>query len=202
MLKRSAYARGFTLVELLTAVSIIMLLMTLSLGVQRYASEKTSRSKAEVEVRALVVACENYKTDQAAYPCSGASDELSSTSITRIEDAFTFIPANLDLYKQISGDSDLNGIPDGAQGKLPDGKTQADPVYIEFKPSQLRKMEKSGEVQYIRDPWDTAGVPTPYGYSTKRSKNPDDASAGYNSTYDIWSIAKKPETKAAWITNW
>jgi len=198
MLKRSADSRGFTLVELLTAVSIIMLLMTLSLGVQRYASEKTSRSKAEVEVRALVVACENYKTDQAAYPRSVASDELSSTSI----DTLSYITANLELYKQISGDSDGNGILDGAQGKLPDGKTQADPVYIEFKPSQLRKMDKSGEVQYIRDPWDTAGVPKPYGYSTRRSQNPDDASAGYNSTYDIWTIANKPETKAAWISNW
>jgi prepilin-type N-terminal cleavage/methylation domain-containing protein len=197
MLRRFSIRDGaFTLIELLTAVSIAAVLMTITLGIQRYAQDKSARTKAEVEIRAMGVACESYKTDQGVYPRTPSSDELSST----VAETITYVKASLDLYQQLSGDSDVNGKADVSEGKVPEGKQQADPVYLEFKPSQLRM--PNVQVAYIRDPWDSATRPSPYGYSTRRSVMPDDNSAGYNSTYDLWSVAKKPENPKAWITNW
>lgn len=182
---------GFTLVELMTAVSILAVLMTLALGIQRYASEKSLRSRAEVEIRAMAAACENYKTDQAVYPRNEVTDTVSSLSVNPSE----YIAANLELYKMLSGDMDLNGKGDAAEGKQ--GST---PSYLEFQNSQLRL--KDGLVTRIRDPWDSESAPEPYGYSTRRASFPEDASAGYNMTFDLWSVAKKTAKPAAWITNW
>lgn len=190
-------AQAFTLIELLTAISIAVVLMTLTLGVQRYASDKASRTKAEVEIRAMIAACENYKTDQAVYPRTQNSDALSSTS----PDPSTYAPASQGLYKDLSGDADLNGKSD-----LSEGKADPAPVYLEFKTSQLGGLSSGGAVTYIRDPWDRDGTPQPYGYSTRRALLPDDTTAGYNSTFDIWSVTKQIPNKAsnpkAWITNW
>ncbi len=173
------------------AVSIMAVLMTLVLGIQRYASEKSLRSRAEVEIRAMAAACESYKTDQAVYPRNEVTDSVSSLSINPSE----YIAANLELYKMISGDLDLNGKPDVAEGKQ-----GATPAYLEFKESQLRLV--GGLVTRIRDPWDSEAIPEPYGYSTRRASAPEDSSAGYNITFDLWSVAKKTAKPAAWITNW
>lgn len=179
------------MVELMTAVSILAVLMTMALGIQRFASEKSLRSRAEVEIRAMVAACENYKSDQAVYPRNEITDSLSSNSVSYAE----YKPSNLEFYKMITGDADLNGKPDIAEGR--EGAT---PCYLDFKPSQLRLIE--GAVSHIRDPWDTEGSPKPYGFSTRRASLPEDSSAGYNITFDIWTIANRPQKPAAWISNW
>jgi prepilin-type N-terminal cleavage/methylation domain-containing protein len=191
MQKTKGARQGFTLVELMTVVTIMAMLMTLVMGIQRYASDKSLRSRAEVEVRAMAAACENYKTDQAVYPNSDETKALSSLSANPSD----YLAANLDLYRMISGDLDLNGKPDAAEGKA-----GAPPAYLEFKSSQLRM--PGGMVTRIRDPWDSEAVAEPYGYSTRRASMPEDASGGYNTTFDLWSIAKKPAKPAAWITNW
>ena len=187
---------GFTLVELLVVLGVIGTLMGMALGVQRYATTKSARSRAEAEIAALSAAAEGFKADQATYPRSGDTDALVSVDNG---DHSSFLTANKALYALLSGDGDLNAIADANEGAA-----NAMPSYFGFKSSQLRM--EGGRVSYIRDPWDSGAEARPYGYSTKRAAalqaGADDPRAGYNITFDLWSTGHLPSNRGAWIKNW
>lgn len=196
-MKRNLKLRyGFTLIELMTAIAVAGSLMGLVLGIQRYASNKSARSRCATEVIAMAAAAEAYKTDNAVYPRSDESDMLSSSGDGG---PTTYIPANLAFYKMISGDANANGKSDAN-----DGVDNPPQVYMEFKAVQLR-MEGSS-IAYIRDPWDSGSTKSPYGYSTKRlafiERGNDDASAGRNINFDLWSVANSSGNAKSWIGNW
>jgi prepilin-type N-terminal cleavage/methylation domain-containing protein len=187
---------GFTLVELLVVLGVIGALMGMAMGVQRYASTKSARSRAEAEIAGLSAAAEGFKADQATYPRSGDTDTLVSIDNG---DHNSFMTANKALYVLLSGDGDLNGKVDASEGI-----SNAMPSYFAFK-SALLRME-SNQVAYIRDPWDSGAEARPYGYSTKRAaalqSGVDDPMAGYNITFDLWSTGHLPSNRGAWIKNW
>jgi hypothetical protein len=100
----------------------------------------------------------------------------------------------------LSGDADLNGRPDASEATGAGANATAPVSYYNFAPSLLQI--DSGKVVFTRDPWGK-----PYGYSTKRQKVlqsglQDDASAGHNITYDLWSTANSDANERAWIANW
>jgi hypothetical protein len=99
----------------------------------------------------------------------------------------------------ISGDANANGKSDANEGV-----DNPPPVYMEFKAVQLRMTGSS--VGYIRDPWDSGSTKSPYGYSTKRltliERGNDDASAGRNINFDLWSVANSSSNMKSWIGNW
>ena len=72
------YTYAFTLIELVVAIAVIIALAGLVLGTSGYVINKGKRSRAEVEIAAISVALENYRTDNGMYPRSAASDTLSS----------------------------------------------------------------------------------------------------------------------------
>ncbi|NBV85047.1 MAG: type II secretion system protein [Verrucomicrobia bacterium] len=194
---------AFTLIELMVVISILGLLMTMVLGVQRYAQTKSNRGRAEAEIAALCAAAEAYKADQGTYPRSGETDALKGVNDSApVEPSGDYKNANLSLYSMLTGDADFNGKPDSMEGK-----PGATPLYMTFKGSQLSwsgGAAGNGTVLFIRDPW---GKAYPYGYSTARNAalerdGRDDPSAGHNITFDVWSIAASPDKPAAWISNW
>lgn len=189
-------SNGFTLIELMTSIAVAGSLMGLVLGIQRYASNKAARSRCSTEVFAMAAAAEAYKTDNAVYPRSDETDVLSSGGDGG---PTTYIDANLAFYKMISGDANANGKSDANEGV-----DNPPPVYIEFKAVQLRMTGSS--VGYIRDPWDSGSTKSPYGYSTKRltliERGNDDASAGRNINFDLWSVANSSSNMKSWIGNW
>ena len=200
-ISRSHRNGAFTLVELMVVIGIMGLLMSMVLGVQRYAQSKSNRSRVEGQIAAFAAAAEAYKADNADFPRSAETDDLSSvTTGMGAVDSSTYKPANLAFYSMLSGDADLNGRPDA--NETTSTGTISTPLvsYYAFAPSLLQM--DSGKVAFIRDPWGK-----PYGYSTKRQKVlqsglQDDASAGHNITYDLWSTANSDANERAWIANW
>src|SRR5437660_12027957 len=60
--------RAFTLIEMLTVITVILILAAILLNVGGYVQNKAARSRAESEIRTLAAACENYKADNGSYP--------------------------------------------------------------------------------------------------------------------------------------
>ena len=59
---------GFTLVELITVVSVIVLLFALVAGAYTYADKSAKRNRTEVSIRVIRSALENYREKFGAYP--------------------------------------------------------------------------------------------------------------------------------------
>jgi prepilin-type N-terminal cleavage/methylation domain-containing protein len=205
-----AHSRGFTIIELLIVMAIIVILASLVLGVAGYANRKGATSRAEAEIKALEAACESYKADNGIYPRNADTDALdaAATTAAAYNPAGTTYPkASVYLYGQLSGDYDnsnpaastnYNFKRDGNEGK----------GYMEFKPNMLAPQGGTGTVTNIRDPFGNS-----YGYSTAYAawQEPPNSGAppqkGYNPTFDLWSTAgttsaSDSAAKAKWIKNW
>lgn len=70
--------KGFTLIEMLVTVTIIIILMGLSVGGFQFVTQKQANSQAEIQVKLLSNALEEYKLDNGNYPVAVAP----ATSVT------------------------------------------------------------------------------------------------------------------------
>jgi type II secretory pathway pseudopilin PulG len=178
---------GFTLIELIVVMTVIIILTGLVLSTVGYVQKKAARSRAETEIAAMSAACENYKADNGTYPRGTTTDTLDPTTT----DPTAYNTPSRDMYGLISGDGNFDGTPDtGARS------------YMTFKPNSLLRGDMSNPpslsnpVTAIRDPFGNS-----YGYSTLKASG---GANGYNPTFDLWTVADgavgTDQTK--WIKNW
>jgi len=131
-------AVGFTLLELVVVMAVIVVLAGLILATSSYVHAQGARSRAESEIAAISAALESYKVDNGVYP----SSNLLPTEPNPVSyQAYS----NL-LYLTLTGDTDEDGRP--GPGIL----------YLSFKPNQLGG---GGRSTFIKDPFGNS-----YGYST------------------------------------
>jgi prepilin-type N-terminal cleavage/methylation domain-containing protein len=182
------YTAGFTVLELLVVITIIVILAGLILAMTGYVEKKGARSRAESEIAALSAAMESYKADNGIYPrdtTNNTTDNLNArTDLDPSKPAYS--AASLFLYEQ------LTGVTSGSRSASPSGKT-----YFVFKPNMLLPAPPStANITAIRDPFGNS-----YGYSTA---NQASTTAGYNPTYDLWSTAGGTTTNdvPGWVKNW
>ena len=211
---------GFTLVELLTVMAIIMILAGLVLGTSGYVQKKGARARAEAEIAALSAALESYKADNGIYPrgpavattvgttniAANATDGLDARASGN-PTAINYITTSLYLYSQLSGDTNGTGQPgSGAR------------VYMEFKTGKLlpSTTQSTGmlnvttdsnakivAVNYVVDPFGYS-----YGYSTAYqgdiSAGTNPPTHGYNPTFYLWSTGGQTSSTGSgqWLKNW
>ena len=177
--------RAFTILELLIAITIILVLAGVILATSGYVQTKAKRSRAEAEIAAISAALENYKADNGLYPIDTASGATNALDARTMFDPTTtqYKMASFFLYRELSGD------PPGS--RVPTGKS-----YFSFKPNMLLPKNQAQAVTAIADPFGHS-----YGYSTANQANP---SQGYNPTFDLWSTAGgvAAPAQAKWIRNW
>ncbi|MEO6873056.1 MAG: type II secretion system protein GspG [Chthoniobacterales bacterium] len=183
-----ASTKGFTIVEVLVVMAIILVLAGLVLGTSSYVHNKAARSRAEAEIAAMSAALENYKADNGVYP--------SDSSSTDILDARTATPnfpsyqaSSAILYQGLSGDTNGDGLPDSSAKS-----------YMPFKSNQIGDSGKA--TTYLKDPFGNS-----YGYSTAGQAASASGKAqviGYNPTFDLWSTAGSTNGtgQAGWVKNW
>lgn len=180
--QRSQQISAFTILELLTVMSIILMLAGLILATSGYVVKKGARARAETEIAAISAALENYKADNGVYPTTSNTDSLKPNLET---DPANYVNAGKDLYIQISGD--LDGDPTTPES----GRNY---MGSSLKPNMLAP-NPPGPNTYIKDPFANC-----YGYSTVKASFPAGID-GYNPTFDLWSTAKEPN-QIKWIKNW
>ncbi len=187
---------GFTLLELLTVVAIIIVLAGLILSGMGYAQQKSASERARAEIAAMSLAIEAYKIDNGDYPryaASGSNNTNALSTGSSVNPTTVYIPNATILYQALVGDTDGNGRTDTGSK-----------AYFQFKADMLSTgtAAASGST-YVIDPFGYA-----YGYSTRANhlatsgSNPDPRS--YNPTFDLWSTGGQTTTAGTgkWITNW
>jgi prepilin-type N-terminal cleavage/methylation domain-containing protein len=174
-----AATEGFTIVEILVVMAIILVLAGLVLATSSYVHNKGARSRAEAEIAAMSAALENYKADNGVYPVDISVDAKAKSNPADYQ------TASLTLYRAISGDADNDS-----------GRSAEARSYMAFKPNQLGPADQSQPVTFIKDPFGNS-----YGYSTIYQTDP---AKGYNPTFDLWSTSGSASDpgKAGWIKNW
>ena len=222
-------ARGFTLIEILTVIVVILIIAGFVIHAAGSAQIHGAKARARAEIAAISAACEAYKADNGTYPRRAGVTEPEETAnaaspIDPKKDgnarSQNYQIASQYLYTELSGDKDLNGRL-GGTGEPTKG-------YMAFDKNQLGATKDAAgvitRVNYIQDPFGNS-----YGYSTAGAKaeesylgqlaangskaDPRSAnSPGYNPTYDLWSTAdKKPpvagqtvtdQDRNQWVKNW
>lgn len=138
--------RGFTLVETLVVIAIIVILASLVAGGLSLIRDKQAREKARVQIHLLATGLEEYKLDNGDYPQSTSADGSNSTNV---------------LYKALYFDA----------ASAPEGSSQARVYVSDLNPASKNQMwlQGTGEGAKIIDPWKQE-----YRYRTGTSAtNPD-----------------------------
>lgn len=178
-----AAPHGFTILELLVVLAIIIVLAGLILATSGHVQNKGARARVEVEIAAISAALENYKADNGAYPSNDDTKALDPVTIN----PSNYRSASSYLYSQVTGDDDANPI------------TPAPPNAKNYFGSALKANmlapNPSGPNTYLQDPFRNS-----YGYSTAKAED-SAGSVGHNPTFDLWSTANSANP-SQWIKNW
>ena len=216
-MKRSPSRGGFTLIEMITVMAVIVILVSLVLSVNSYVQKKAAERRTKGEIAALELAIKNYEADNAAPPRDEATtdvlDPRQHGAPASGDGLKVYKAASQTLYMALSGDTKLDGKPT-EKSYAPDF----------FKPERLKYNDPKKPdrmVEYVVDPFGNC-----YGYSTmglkaeqewrqlqrspdaKKRDVPRLENQGFNSTFDLWSTGgsniEKPtdSDRVKWIKNW
>ncbi len=205
--------KGFTLVELLTVMTIIGILAALVLGTFKYAQDKGARSRAESEIKAMEAALESYKADNGAYPSTPGGTGTDGLDSKTKGNPTDYKSQSLVLYRALSGDTNLDRVVNNSDASTdisggavttPGGTPK---IYFEFKSNTLQPSGGTGTVTALSDPWGNS-----YGYSTiyaaqLTAGTPSPPTGGNNPTFDLWSTGgttstTTPPDQVKWLKNW
>ncbi len=222
--------RGFTLIELMTVIAIILVLTGLIVGLYGYVQSKGAISRCRGEIAMLRAAAISYQVEYGSFPQSAETDKLKPTA-NFDPTAQVYIDANLHLYRELTGDREPKAKPDYQYTTAEEKEAIRFLKEFEVRILNAKKDDTTKaitEVRYIQDPW---GLP--YGYSTSAiaweqsyqkdvragklagARKTGDALGGFNtSEFDLWSTGgNKPAVPpsagklrdlewAKWIKSW
>ncbi|MEZ5326171.1 MAG: prepilin-type N-terminal cleavage/methylation domain-containing protein [Verrucomicrobiales bacterium] len=208
---------GFTLIELMVVVTIIVLLAGMTVAITTAVQNKARRSKTSAIIKAIDNSLERYRTDNGDYPRPAQEDERGEVNGMTANTG----PAKA-LYQALSGDGD-DAIEGGSIGS--DGETEDDDKFYwedivnPLAPASQtnsggsddnNKIRKGVPVEFsnggylLVDPWKH-----PWQYEMFDPEESDEYQQNTrNMTYDLWSFGQDssggtdPEAEGLWITNW
>jgi prepilin-type N-terminal cleavage/methylation domain-containing protein len=158
------HAAGFSLMELVVVVAIIVVLAALTLGALNLINAKQARDKAAVQVKLLENALQTYNLENRSYPPSTDPDGRKGDEV---------------LYKYL--------YYDGYEARQ-NGSPNATIYLVELDPQNNTKsgqawIQGTGAQAQIVDPWGE-----PYRYRSGDSPN------ALNPDFDLWSCGPDKKT--------
>jgi prepilin-type N-terminal cleavage/methylation domain-containing protein len=176
--------KAFTLIELLTVITIIAILAGITLGAFGVVQQKAARSRASAEIAAIGLACTRYQIDYGDYPDAQA-DSAPSGLYKGIPTASDYTDGGKQLFQALMGRDTWSDLVD-------DGKVQ----YMELKQSQVGL--PTGE-SYIQDPF---GYPYGYYYNSDGIGGDSSQKSLFNYVEpDIWSTGGQTKNGSTDISN-
>ena len=178
--------RGLTLVELLTVVTIIVVLSGMVIGVSSFVSRKSAIDKAKVQMGLFNMSIESYKTDAGFLPATTEED--------------TEAESGLIIYRMLYCD----GVgPDGIAGTADDGALDGRPD--EGLTPYLADLDPNTNPRSLIDKRGTplpVAVVDPWGNSW-RFRNQRGDPDQQNPDFDLWSLGPDGKNGTADdIKNW
>ncbi len=164
----SSFRRGFTLVEMLAVITIIVILAAMVIAGTGYVRDKQARGQATIQIGLLSNALEEYKLDTGAYPV-GANGSKGDTKI---------------LYSALYWDSNEDGSGADVDREQKIYLAELDPEnnkqgWTDGQKANTRIIDPWGNEYYFRSGKLAGGQPNP------TAVNPD---------FDIWSAGPDGKT--------
>ena len=205
LVSRRGSESGFTLLELLTVIAIIIVLAALILSTMGYAQQRAAGGRVQAEIQALSVALERYRVDNGEYANSAETDALSPIQHkdpNQYKKAGGHLAVHVIGVKAVKPPAGLAGdeakkfkaametLRDYGAGALSRGDMLSTDTVDVVVTGTLGPITVQG--YYLIDPFGYG-----YGYSTRGDYNPE---------FDLWSTGGRskgtPEDLSKWITNW
>lgn len=163
-----SFRRGFTLVEMLAVITIIVILASIVVGGLQYAKDKEARNKAKIQVELLSNACEEYKLDTGTSPLGGNGQKGDSKI----------------LYRLLYWDSNEDGTG-------PESDTQQKIYISELDPENNKQGWTDGKKSEVRliDPWGEE-----YHFRSGKTADGKANPSAVNPDVDIWSSGPDGKT--------
>lgn len=190
---------AFTLIEMLTVITIIAILAGLVLAAASGVMQRGARARAQGEIQAMSTALESYKVDNGIYPVGATGGATGSALGGSPYGNFdpgsgAYQESSEALYQALSGQTNYTDIP-----------VAGIKSYMTFKSSQIGNPTGPS---YVKDPWNNS-----YGYSTGGPFSSPVASGDptpFNGVgfFDLWSTGNTTKDSGAnfatnaWISNW
>jgi prepilin-type N-terminal cleavage/methylation domain-containing protein len=186
---RISRARGFSLIELMVVIGIIILLSGLLIAALPGIQTKLSRNRVEALIAEIEGGLSRYQLDHGIFPQNPPAGDDRDTS---------GLEGSAVLYKHLSGDYNEDGKIDYDQNEK---------VYVPKLDFESQKNAKDPRTELLGGDYrivDAFGSPLRYlaqppGIPTADRKT-------YNPTYDLWSVVdadpENEEEAARYITNW
>ncbi|MES2997163.1 MAG: type II secretion system protein GspG [Verrucomicrobiota bacterium] len=161
--------RGFTLIELMVVITIIVILAGLMLGAASYVKTKQANEKAKIQIALLSKAIEEYKGDMGKYP-GEADDSPTDGDISE------------ELYEALFHEGYENSEdPDNWE------EGEARKIYV---PELNPETTKLGWVTTATSIPDSTKIVDPWGKPYRYRKG----NSALNPDFDLWSEGKDGET--------
>lgn len=168
---QSRFRRGFTLIEMLAVITIIVILAGLVVGSIGYVNDKKARSLAEVQIALLADGLEKYKVANGEFP-TGANAKAGDSNY---------------LFRALYWDTDNDGQPIEADDDQETYVSELDPKnnkqgWIDGDRASARILDPWGKEYYFRSGKLDGGATNP------DARNPD---------FDLWSAGPDGKTSTA-----
>ena len=195
---RRVARNGFTIIELLMVITIIVVLAAISIGGFRYATTSAYRNTTVARLQFISTSLESYALDFGQYP-PVLRNQTATTEIDGVNFEYGSAAA---LYQAISGDGNDHIVDGGTASNGQIDQDEAQRGVTELTPGSFR--EFSGNVFGMVD-----GFRQPFLYVRFDRDNP---TATRNPTFDLWSVSDSgtpgrtsdagSEDHPQWIKNW
>lgn len=178
---------GFSLIELMAVITIIVILAGLVVGGMGFVSDRQAKEKARVQIALLSKAIEEYKLDMGAYP--GTTSAQGGASATGSGGDYSQV-----LYTALF----YEGYDYAKKGQPESWPNKATKIYLpELDPTSTKQgwvttSTTPGANLKIVDPW-AANYLYRVGTLSNGTPNPE----AQNPDFDLWTKGKNGKTRAA-----